>query len=61
MVESDFAREYGLTPEQIAQLSTRRFLVLISGLPGESRFASAWRTTPRVVTDPEEIARLTGQ
>ncbi|MEU8721515.1 hypothetical protein [Streptomyces antimycoticus] len=52
---------YGLTAEQIAALSTRRFVVLIGGLPGEARFPELWRTTPRTVTDPAEIARLTGR
>jgi hypothetical protein len=52
---------YGLDAPALAALSTRRFLVLIAGLPPEARFAQAWRTTPRVVTDPAEIARLTGQ
>ncbi|MFB6618230.1 hypothetical protein ACIGFK_07545 [Streptomyces sp. NPDC085524] len=42
-------------------MSTRRFLVLLAGLPSESRFANAWRNTPRLVSDPAEIARLTGQ
>ncbi|MBB4784434.1 MULTISPECIES: hypothetical protein [Streptomyces violaceusniger group] len=41
-------------------MSTRRFLVLVSGLPGESRFARAWARTPRTVTDPAEIAAITG-
>ncbi|MFC8584228.1 hypothetical protein ACFUGD_06685 [Streptomyces sp. NPDC057217] len=44
----------------MAALSTRRFLVLVGGLTGESRFAEIWRHTPRTVTDPAEIAALTG-
>ncbi|MFD8005855.1 hypothetical protein [Streptomyces mirabilis] len=61
MVESDLARKYGLGAAELAALSTRRFLVLLAGLPAESRFSHTWRNTPRVVTDPEEIARLTGR
>ncbi|GAA3237317.1 hypothetical protein [Streptomyces lavendulae] len=41
-------------------MSTRRFLALIAGLSGESGFARAWSRTPRAVTDPAEIAALTG-
>ncbi|MFF8534091.1 hypothetical protein ACF07B_19410 [Streptomyces sp. NPDC015532] len=41
-------------------MSTRRFLVLLGGLPAESAFARLWQRTPRTVTDPSEIARLTG-
>ncbi len=41
-------------------MSTRRFLVLVSGLSGEAGFARAWARTPRAVTDPAEIAALTG-
>ncbi|MGW3057682.1 hypothetical protein ACWC98_17420 [Streptomyces goshikiensis] len=41
-------------------MSTRRFLALVSGLSSESRFAAAWQRTPRAVTDPAEIAALTG-
>ncbi|MCX4987120.1 hypothetical protein [Streptomyces sp. NBC_00572] len=44
----------------MAALSTRRFLVLIGGLSPEARFARAWAKTPRRVTDPAEIAALTG-
>ncbi|WP_425829289.1 hypothetical protein [Streptomyces fractus] len=60
MVESDLARAYGLTAEQLATVSTRRFLVLLSGLPPESAFVRAWARTPRAVTDASEIAALTG-
>ncbi|MEV7991559.1 hypothetical protein AB0O67_06495 [Streptomyces sp. NPDC086077] len=42
-------------------MSVREFLVCLGGLPAESRFARAWQSTPRVVTDPDEIARLTGR
>ncbi|WP_404959007.1 hypothetical protein [Streptomyces sp. 147326] len=38
----------------------RRFLVLLGGLPPESTFAQRWKRTPRAVTDPAEIAALTG-
>ncbi|MFI9203336.1 hypothetical protein [Streptomyces sp. NPDC053048] len=41
-------------------MSTRRFLVLVSGLSGDAAFARAWSRTPRAVTDPDEIASLTG-
>ncbi|MFJ2892490.1 hypothetical protein ACIO53_41330 [Streptomyces sp. NPDC087305] len=41
-------------------MSTRRFLVLVTGLPGESKFARAWSRTPRAVSDPSEIAAITG-
>ncbi|APD18532.1 tail assembly chaperone [Streptomyces phage Ididsumtinwong] len=59
-VEADLAREYGLDAPAVAALSTRRFLVLIGGLSPEARFARAWQRTPRRVTDPAEIAALTG-
>ncbi|MFJ5999663.1 hypothetical protein [Streptomyces sp. NPDC092370] len=39
----------------------REFLVCLGGLSSESRFARVWQATPRVVTDPDEIARLTGR
>jgi hypothetical protein len=52
---------YGLTGEQVAALSTRRLVVLLGGLPGDARFPDLWRKTPRTVTDPAEIARLTGR
>jgi hypothetical protein len=39
----------------------REFLVCLGGLSSESRFARVWQSTPRVVTDPDEIARLTGR
>ncbi|MFE5673838.1 hypothetical protein ACFQ7B_00390 [Streptomyces erythrochromogenes] len=38
----------------------RRFLVLLGGLSPESAFAQRWQRTPRTVTDPAEIAALTG-
>ncbi|MFM9368065.1 hypothetical protein [Streptomyces sp. Da 82-17] len=60
MVEADLAREYGLTAEQLAAASTRRFLVLVGGLPAEAKFPRLWARTPRAVTDPREIAALTG-
>ncbi|WP_399088030.1 hypothetical protein ACGH2B_12515 [Streptomyces sp. BBFR2] len=41
-------------------MSTRRFLVLVGGLSAESRFAAAWKRTPRAVEDPAEIAAITG-
>ncbi|MFI5808878.1 hypothetical protein [Streptomyces sp. NPDC051561] len=41
-------------------MSTRRFLVLVTNLPSESGFARAWRSTPRAVSDPAEIAAITG-
>ncbi|NUK09747.1 hypothetical protein HRW18_17390 [Streptomyces lunaelactis] len=59
-IESDLAREYHLDAEHLARLSTRRFLVLLGGLPAESAFGRLWQRTPRTVTDPTEIARLTG-
>lgn len=52
---------YGLSAEQVAALSTRRLLVLLGGLPADARFPELWRKTPRTVTDPAEIARLTGR
>lgn len=60
-VEGDLAARYHTAPEDIAAMTPRRFLTLLAGLPPESRFAEAWRSTPRRVTDPAEIARLTGQ
>ncbi|MEU3917120.1 hypothetical protein [Streptomyces sp. NPDC029004] len=50
-----------MSAQDIARLSTRAFLVRLAGLPSESQFAHAWRTTPRRVSDPDEIARLTGR
>ncbi|MFB8415446.1 MULTISPECIES: hypothetical protein [Streptomyces] len=41
-------------------MSTRRFLVLVGGLPGEARFPRAWSRTPRAVSSAEEIAAITG-
>lgn len=52
---------YGLDAEQVAALSTRRLVVLLGGLPAEARFPDLWRKTPRTVTDPAEIDRLTGR
>lgn len=52
---------YGLDAEQVAALSTRRLVVLLGGLPAEARFPDLWRKTPRTVTDPAEISRLTGR
>lgn len=53
---------YGLEAEQVAALSTRRLVVLLGGLPPDgARFPDLWRKTPRTVTDPAEIARLTGR
>lgn len=49
-----------MTAEQLATVSTRRFLVLIGGLPAEAQFPRLWAETPRAVTDPREIAALTG-
>jgi hypothetical protein len=49
-----------LSAEQLSALSTRRFLVLLGGLPAEAAFPRAWARTPRAVTDPREIAALTG-
>lgn len=41
-------------------MSTRRFLVLVTNLDTESAFARAWKNTPRAVSDPAEIAAITG-
>lgn len=41
-------------------MSTRRFLALVGALTPDSRFAKAWRSTPRRADSPEEIARITG-
>ena len=49
-----------MTAEQLATLSTRRFLVLLGGLPADAQFPRIWARTPRAVTDPREIAALTG-
>lgn len=59
-VEADLAREYHLTAEQLAATSTRRFLVLVGGLPDQAKFPRMWARTPRMVADPREIAALTG-
>ncbi|ARB11436.1 tail assembly chaperone [Streptomyces phage ToastyFinz] len=58
-VEADLRREYKLTAAEVARLTVREFLVCLGGLSPDSRFARTWRATPRVVTDPDEIARLT--
>ncbi|WP_275449068.1 hypothetical protein [Streptomyces sp. OfavH-34-F] len=42
-------------------MTTREFLVCLGGLPAESLFSRAWQATPRVVSDPDEIAQLTGR
>ncbi|APD18546.1 tail assembly chaperone [Streptomyces phage Picard] len=60
-VEADLRREYKITAADVARLTVREFVVLLGGLSSESRFARAWQATPRVVTDPDEIARLTGR
>ncbi|MEU5302216.1 hypothetical protein ACH4YO_23895 [Streptomyces noursei] len=49
-----------MTAEQLAAVSTRRFLVLVGGLPEQAKFPRLWGRTPRTVTDPREIAALTG-
>ncbi|MBB5128441.1 hypothetical protein [Streptomyces griseoloalbus] len=59
-VEGDLAREYGITAPELARMSTRRFLALIGAMSDQSRFARAWRATPRRADSPEEIARITG-
>ncbi|MEU9306958.1 hypothetical protein [Streptomyces sp. NPDC048256] len=41
-------------------MSTRRFLALVGALSAESKFARAWRRTPRRADSPEDIARITG-
>lgn len=50
-----------VTARELATMSLRRFLALLGEFPPDSRFSRAWRATPRQVTDPNEIARLTGQ
>ncbi|MGC0205223.1 hypothetical protein [Streptomyces levis] len=59
-IEGDLARDHGITAPELARMSTRRFLTLISALPGDSRFAQAWKRTPRRADSPEDIARITG-
>ncbi|MFE1071000.1 hypothetical protein ACFW5W_07190 [Streptomyces sp. NPDC058783] len=59
-VEGDLSREHHITPDQLARMSTRRFLTLISDLSDQARFPRAWQATPRRVDDPAEIARITG-
>ncbi|MGY4990900.1 hypothetical protein [Streptomyces nigrescens] len=41
-------------------MSTRRFLALVGGLPAEAKFPRIWGRTPRAISDPREIAALTG-
>ncbi|MFJ8146980.1 hypothetical protein ACIQ6R_18160 [Streptomyces sp. NPDC096048] len=59
-VEGDLSREHQVTGPELAAMSTRRFLTLISTLSGEARFPRAWQSTPRRVDSPDEIARITG-
>ncbi|MFF8095683.1 hypothetical protein [Streptomyces sp. NPDC016675] len=59
-VEGDLSRDHQVTPDQLAAMSTRRFLTLISGLSDQARFPRLWQATPRRVDDPAEIARITG-
>lgn len=49
-----------MTAAGLAAMSTRRFLALVATLGPDARFPKAWRSTPRRVDDPEEIARITG-
>ncbi|MCO6747869.1 hypothetical protein KQH21_06740 [Streptomyces sp. IpFD-1.1] len=59
-VEGDLSREHHVSASELAAMSVRRFLVLVGSLTPDSRFAQAWRRTPRRVDSPEEIARITG-
>ncbi|MFB7617830.1 hypothetical protein [Kitasatospora sp. NPDC056181] len=59
-MEADFQREYRIGPAELWAMSARRFGVLLSGLSPEALFLRAFERTPRRVTDPAEIARLTG-
>ncbi|MFJ7337883.1 hypothetical protein ACIQUU_32120 [Streptomyces sp. NPDC101116] len=59
-VEGDLARDHGITSGELARMSTRRFLTLVTSLSGDSRFARAWQHTPRRADSPEDIARITG-
>ncbi|NEC28709.1 hypothetical protein G3I20_19530 [Streptomyces sp. SID8111] len=59
-VEGDLSRDHHVTADQLASMSTRRFLALISTLTEQARFPRLWRATPRQVDSPEEIARITG-
>lgn len=59
-VEGDLSRDHGVTAPELAAMSTRRFLALITTLSEHSRFAQAWQRTPRRADSPEDIARITG-
>jgi hypothetical protein len=54
------SRDHGITAPELARMSTRRFLALVTALSPESRFARAWQRTPRRADSPEDIARITG-
>jgi hypothetical protein len=49
-----------VTAPELAAMSTRRFLTLVSRLGPDSRFAAAWRKTPTRADTPDAIARITG-
>lgn len=59
-VEGDLSRDHGVKAPELAVMSTRRFLALISTLSEHSRFAREWQRTPRRADSPEDIARITG-
>ena len=59
-VEGDLSAEHGVTAPELARMSTRRFLALVTRLGPDSRFAAAWRKTPTRADTPEDIARITG-
>ncbi|MYR46593.1 hypothetical protein [Streptomyces sp. SID5910] len=59
-VEGDLSRDHQVAPDQLARMSTRRFLTLIATLGEQARFPRLWQRTPRRVDDPQEIARITG-
>lgn len=59
-VEGDLSRDHGVTAGELARMSTRRFLALVTTLSEHSRFAREWQRTPRRADSPEDIARITG-
>jgi hypothetical protein len=53
-------REYGLRPAEVADLSTREFLIYVSGLSRDALWAEAYRAMPAVADSPAAISEIFG-
>jgi hypothetical protein len=60
VLAADFRREYSITPAELWAMPVPEFVMYVAGLSADARFRGAYQETPRTVTDPAEIARLTG-